>query len=354
MKIAFLSFYSGEIYRGVETYVYELANRLADLGNNVNVYQNGPRLKNTKYETVSIGFPIDWNQKGIEGRFLGILFTDYYARLVGKFTRHVLKEIDRDTDFVITTNGSLQVLYARIWCFLHRVKLVSIGQSGPGADDKWNLICFPNVFVALTEFHRDWAKKFNPLVKVVKIPNGVDLKKFNSKNKSLKIDLPKPIVLSVGALEPGKRFDLLIKAIAETKFSLLLVGRGKLEGEFQKMGSELLKNRFKIISLPFEKMPHVYPSCDIFSYPTVPWESFGIVMLEAMASDLPVVATDDPIRREIVGGGGLFVDPANTEQYTKVLSEALERKWGNKPRVQAEKFDWDEIAKEYEKLFKLL
>ena len=70
-----------------------------------------------------------------------------------------------------------------------------------------------------------------------------------------------------------------------------------------------------------------------------------------MASGLAVVATDDPIRREIVGDAGLFVDPTDTKEYLKVLEKALKIKWGSKPRLQAEKFDWDKIAKDYEKLF---
>ncbi len=351
LKVAFLSFYSGEIYRGVETYVYELGNKLVELGVDVTVYQNGPKLKDSKYKTISTNFKINWNQKGINGKILKIPFTDYYARLVGKFTKTVLSKIDKDTQIVISTNGSLQVLYLRIWSFFKKRKHIAVGQSGPGADDKWNLLCMPDMFIALTEFHKNWAKKFNPFVKVEKIPNGVDLNKFNSKVKPLKINLPHPIILSVGALEKGKRLDLLIKTAAKTKASLLLVGKGELESEFIKTGNKLMPNRLKIMSFPFDEMPGVYPTCDLFTYPTVLWESFGIAMVEAMASGLPIVATDDPIRREIVGDAGLFVDPTNIEKYADTLERALKTKWGSKPRQQAEKFSWDDIAKKYKKLF---
>ena len=44
MKIAFLSFYSGVVYRGVETFVHELANRLHNSGHNITVYQFGAKL----------------------------------------------------------------------------------------------------------------------------------------------------------------------------------------------------------------------------------------------------------------------------------------------------------------------
>lgn len=351
VKVAILSFYSGEVYRGVETYVYELSNKLVDIDIDVTVYQNGPELKNSRYKTVSMGLPVDWNQKGIEGRFLGIPFTDYYARLVGRFTRRSLNLISKDVDVVISNNGSLEVLYVRIWSFLNCVKHIAVGQSGPGADDKWNLLCFPDVFIALTGFQKDWAHKFNPFVKVSIIPNGVDLDKFKSTVRPLNNGLSSRVILTVGALEFGKRLDLVIKAVSKTKYSLLIVGKGKLEKDLVKLGDQLMKGRFKIISLPFDEMPKVYTSCDLFTYPTVPWESFGIVMLEAMASGLPIVATDDPIRREIVGKAGLFVDPINTDEYSGALERALESKWGRKPREQADKFSWDDIAKKYQKLF---
>ncbi len=354
IKVVFLSFYSGEIYRGVETYVHELCNRLSDSNIDLTVYQNGPKLKNSKYKTVSIGLTVDWNKKDTRRKLFKVRFTDYYSRLIGKFTRISLKKISKDTDIIVTNNGSLQVLYVRIWSFLFGVKHIAVGQSGPGADDKWNLMCQPNIFITLTKFQSNWAKSFNPSVKVREIPNGVDLLKFNSKVKPIKVNLPHPIILSVGALEPGKRLDLLIKAVAKTKASLLLVGKGNLEIEFKQMGKELLKDRLEIISLPFEDMPKVYPACDLFSYPTVPWESFGIVMVEAMASGLPVVATDDPIRREIVGEAGLYVDPNNTIDYASTLEKALNTKWGDKPRKQAENFSWDDVATKYHNLFQEL
>jgi len=73
-----------------------------------------------------------------------------------------------------------------------------------------------------------------------------------------------------------------------------------------------------------------------------------------MASGLPVVAADDPIRREIVGDAGIFVDPTDTDAYAKAIKEALGKNWGDVPRKQAEKFSWDEIALKYERLLKSL
>jgi glycosyltransferase involved in cell wall biosynthesis len=99
-------------------------------------------------------------------------------------------------------------------------------------------------------------------------------------------------------------------------------------------------------------MPQVYRCADVFTLVSKTTESFGNVFVEAMASGLPVIATNDPIRKEIVGDAGVLIDPTNTDEYVKALETALKTNWSDKPRIQAEKFSWDEIAKKYEELFK--
>lgn len=302
-KIAFLNIYQGKVYRGVETYITELSKRISK-----------------EYEVDIIS----------DVNYFKIFKSNY--------------------DVIIPTNGRLQVFIIRLITWIKGEKMIVSGQSGPGADDKWNLLCMPDVFIGISEYAARWAKKFNPLVNVAYIPNGVDLTNFKKGIEPVKIGLPHPIILSVGALVPGKRQDLLIQAVSKTKASLLLVGKGSLESEYEKMGSDLLKSRFKIVSYKHSEMPRVYAACDIFSFPTVAWESFGIVMVEAMASNLPVVASDDPIRREIVGNAGLFVDPTDTNKYAETLEKAMDMKWDGKPRKQAEKYSWDDIARQYCKL----
>ena len=63
MKIVFLSFYSGVVYRGVETFVHQLSNSLVELGHKVIVYQLGQELPRAKYQTVSIPIRVDWEQR---------------------------------------------------------------------------------------------------------------------------------------------------------------------------------------------------------------------------------------------------------------------------------------------------
>lgn len=350
MKIAFLSFYSGEVYRGVETFVHEVANRLHDLGNDITVYQNGPAVPGTKYKVVSTNLKIDWNKKRAY-----IPFFDYYASQKREFTKRVLETVDNDTDIIFPTNGDWQSILCKFWAVKHRKKMVIAGQSGPGLDDRINLYTFPDCFVSLTQTQNNWVKRANAFVNRTIIPNGVDIDQFSHINEEIDFDLPKPIILCVAALDQWKRLDLAIHAVSTIDTSLILVGKGSELKNLQKMGEQLLKGRFKIMSFPHKDMPKVYASAHLFTYPTVPWESFGIVLAEALASGLPIICTDDPIRREIVGDCGIYVDPTDTEAYAAALEEALNKKWDKKKlQARAKEFSWDTIAKEYEKLFQSL
>ncbi|HKC04361.1 MAG TPA: glycosyltransferase family 4 protein [Patescibacteria group bacterium] len=354
MKIVFLSFYSGVVYRGVETYVHELAERLFKLGHDVTVYQNGAKVYGGSYKTVSIGIKFKVFEKGN----LAILLNHFTgANADRKFSQKVLKLLDKDTDIVVATNNRFQAFLCRAWCLFKKTKLVIPGQGGPGFDERLALLSFPDAFIPLSEFQRSWAKRANPFVNVSGvIHNGVTLTSFSGNYKKIDFGLKGKIVLCAAALwTVMKRQHLLIKAVSKLdNVSLLLAGDGEEKESLEKMGRKYLGDRFLIKSFKYDEMPEVYASCDLFSFPTWPIESFGIVMVEAMASGLPVVASNDPIRREIVGDAGIFVDPRDTESYAKALQKALDSNWGDKPKKQAEKFSWDKIGLEYENLFKTL
>lgn len=351
MKIVFLSFFSGIVYRGVETYVHELADRLARLGHDVTVYQSGSDTYNGSYKTVTIRVKLNLLKNGNTAALVNELVR---ANAVRKFTQKALKQIGGDVDILIATNNRFQALLSRIWCLFKKTKLVIPGQGGPGIDERFALFCFPDAFVPLSNFQKDWAKRANPLVKVSDvIHNGVSLNKFSTSNKKINFGLKGKVILCAAAFWPAmKRQHLLIKAVSELKnVSLLLAGDGEGREYLEKLGRKYLGERFLAKSFTYDQMPSVYASCDLFSFPTWRPESFGIVMVEAMASGLPVVASDDPIRREIVGDAGMFVDPKNTIEYANTLKKALDYDWGTLPRKQAENFSWDNIAEKYESLF---
>ena len=308
LKLAFLNKYQGKVNRGAETFVKEVSQRLS---------------QNYQVDIIS------------EINYLDLLKKKY--------------------DLIIPTNGRFQVVFTRIITWLTGGKMIVSGQSGMGWDDKVNLYSLPDYFIPISSEALRWAKKINPFVKSKYIPNGVDLDKFKTDNLKLKTDLKRPIILCVGALTKTKRINLVIEAVSKLEdASLLIVGKGEEEKSLQELGNRLLKGRFRIVSFPYEKMPEVYRVADVFTLVSEPFHSFENVLVEAMATNLPVVANDDPIRREIVGDGGLLVNPNNIEEYVNALKSALETNWGNKPREQAKKFDWDIISQKYIKLIEAL
>lgn len=310
LRIAFLSRLQDKAQRGVETYVKELSKRLA-LNNDVEVLKDKD--------------------------------ADNFSKITGKY------------DVVIPTNGRLQALKASLGRFTGNYKVIISGQAGIGRDDIWNIfITAPQVYVALTDFEKDWAKKWAWKTKIVKISNGVDLKKFASVGKKINFNLTPPFILSVGTLDWYKHHERTINAMEFVEGSLVIVGDGSKKDELLALGEKKIPGRLKIISMEYEEISKAYRSADLFVLPSWDRESFGIVYVEAMASGLPVVAPDDLSRREIVGSGGIFVDVENPQKYAAAINEALSKNWGDLPRKQAEIFSWDKVAEKYEELFREL
>lgn len=311
MKIAILSRYQDNTYRGVESVVWELSSRLVRRGYSVDI-------------------------------------------LTGRESDAFSKIISGCYDVVMPMNGRMQSLKASLGRIVGKYKLVIGGHSGIGRDDIWNIaVCKPDVFIALTTTMDKWAKKWAWGSNVIKIPDGVDTDKFCPTGEKMHLDLPRPVILSAGALVWYKHHDKVIKAVKELgKGSLVIAGEGSDKENLTNLGETLLGKNFKLISIKYEDMPKLYRACDLFTLPSWDREAFGVVYLEAMAVNIPVVAPDDDSRREIVGGAGILTNTDNTKLFTKAINDALNTDWKSKPREQAEKFSWEKVADLYEKCFK--
>ena len=353
MKIAFINFYSGFVDRGGETFVHELANRLAEK-NDVTVFQAGPTI-DSKYKTITVGNfkQTKWLSSLQPTHILRRLFLDSSKRREFVFTLLLLPKLFKlRPQVVLPLNSGWQALVISIYCRLSGAKLVIAGQSGPGWDDRWNLLMKPHLFVALTNRQHAWANRASIWIQqIIKISNGVDIARFTPAGKKFQTTLPKPIILMVAASTPDKRVEQGIRAVAKLKSaSLLLLGSGPMDERVNKLGYELLgKKRFLHLSVKHEQMPQYYRAADIFTLCSFSSEAFGIVYLEAMASGLSCVATDDESRREIVGTAGDYVsNPDDPTEYSRVIEKVLNKDWKDLPLKQSRKFSWELIAESYE------
>lgn len=347
-NIAFLSFYSGQAERGVETFVYEISKRLSKK-HKITIFQAGQVIKNSDIRTYTIK-SFAQSPKSSKG-LLAKIYLDITSFKILLFTIKSLPKIAKGKyDLLVPLNGGWQALLIRIVSKFTSSKVLISGHAGMGSDDAWNMFTRPDVFVALTSSEKLWAQNIVPEVRVELIPNGVDLSIFNPQVKAKHLQLEKPIVVCTSALDPYKRVDLIIKAVAKSKkLSLLLLGNGDTAGQVDTLGKRLLGKRYLRLSAPYNQMASYYKAGKVFTLASET-EAFGISYVEAMACNLPVVTTNDLSRAEIIGDAGILTDPKNIDQYSKDLLIASKTNYRNIPYNQALKFSWNKVALEYSKL----
>ncbi|EKE03276.1 MAG: glycosyl transferase, group 1 [uncultured bacterium] len=217
-----------------------------------------------------------------------------------------------------------------------------------------NLKFKPNKYIALSEEFKFWVKKYYPDIDVKYIPNGVDFDKFNPEGTVANIDLPGPIILTAARYQRNKRLELVIDAVANlNQGSLLVLTSGDNIESLNQYGKHNLGDRFKLMSVPYDEMPSYYRACDVFTLPSM-YEPFGLVYLEAMACNKPVVAPDDLSRTDIVGDAGILCDVSDIEEYANSLKIALNGDFADIPYNQARKYTWQKCSEQYYKVIKSL
>ncbi|MDO8684067.1 MAG: glycosyltransferase family 4 protein, partial [Armatimonadota bacterium] len=203
----------------------------------------------------------------------------------------------------------------------------------------------PDLMIATSPFVENWLRNTPPETPVVCIPNGVDCDLFHPRASEAPIELQglqRPIVLFIGAIDPMKRPELAIDAMAEMgQGSLVMIGDGILREQITASGLQRLgPSRF--LSLPYiphGRLPDFYRASNVFTLPSE--EPFGIVFLEALACNTPIVANRGPVQSWIVQDAGLTCNCENPAYYAAALHKALTTNFGNRPRLRAEAFDWD-------------
>ncbi|MFH0865313.1 MAG: glycosyltransferase family 4 protein [Bacteroidota bacterium] len=228
-------------------------------------------------------------------------------------------------------------------------------------------ICSPgNEYLKSTK-----AGSIIPWSKVMQVGyGGVDISRYapRPKDKSLlkKHGLEnKTVALFVGNLIPFKGLHILIDAIAEiddASLALLVVGGGYNEKAYKKQ----VKNRgvedriiFAGPQFPDKKLPDYYNLCDFLVLPSTHSESFGLVILEAMASGKPAIVTALPGPSQLINHGvdGLI---SKTGSYTDLKNNILTlvkhkvqcKKMGELARNKViEKYTWKKIGEELEEAF---
>jgi phosphatidylinositol alpha-mannosyltransferase len=189
------------------------------------------------------------------------------------------------------------------------------------------------------------------------IPNGIDLEHFSAAVPLIERFCDGKLnILFVGRPEKRKGLRHLLGAYKEVKRELpntrlIVVGPGtrqEYEGLVQKAK---LEDVVFIGYVSYEDLPRYYKTADIFCAPATGEESFGIVLLEAMAAATPIVASAIEGYASVMshGGEGLLVPPQDERALATAIIRLLDDKsqrheMGARGRLKVEEYSWPKVA----------
>ena len=199
------------------------------------------------------------------------------------------------------------------------------------------------------------------------LPNGVDTQRFHPSAASPPGSRDgRFTVLFVGRLDPRKGLDILLRAWPrvvselEGEARLNVVGSSALAPLIRASVPGAMRDTIHFAgAVPSRDLAGWYAASDLFVSPATRNESFGIVLLEAMASAKPIVCSDLPGYRAVCRprSEGLLVPPGDPEALAAAITaiardSRLARAMGERGRVRAEAFDWSRVAQSLEAIYR--
>jgi phosphatidyl-myo-inositol alpha-mannosyltransferase len=366
VKIGFVSPYDWSYEGGVRSHIMQLAAELEQMGHTTGIITSatGEKGRQDEPKVTKLGWamPIPWN---------GSIARIAVSPLLARQTREVL---EREQFDVIHLHEPLApALPLTTLHVLKGLNTVSVGTFHAFAPN--NLVSMPrlsystgrlalrryfnrlNGHIAVSPAAYQFASRYFPGEYQI-IPNGVDLHRFSIQAEPLpQFADGKLNILYLGRIEPRKGLKYLLQAIPRIRASYpntrFIIGsdgpqRARYEQAVRRHGwpDVIFTGR-----VPDEELPRYYASCDLFCAPSTGSESQGVVLLEAMASSKPVVASNIDGYRDVIRDGtdGILVAPRNGEALAgalcRLLGDAAQRKaMGASGREHAREFSWPRIA----------
>ncbi len=376
MRILHVNPFFSPYLGGTENYIFELCKRLSK-DNSMSIITS--RLPGTKREEVVVGTKV-YRMRALILRKLPAFLPPPYS-IPSFFPHNFFKVCRKENPDIIHLHNRFFLSFSSVatwkkflekplFLTLHNARTVGISKeidrAGQLFDDlvgnrvmrRADKIIANSKWTLEATVPKDYSRERTEI-----IFNGVDTKKF----KKIKTDLKDEfgcefLSTTVCRLVPQKGVEYLIKAVKKIKrdFKAVVIGRGpELESLKALANKSEVEKRVIFVShpIPMRKLIEYYSASDFSILPSL-WEPFGIVLLEAMACENPIISTKVGGIPEVVSDCGLLVEPRSPEQIAEATNkliddEKLRKRLSKKARERSEKiFDFNIIAKKVERSYK--
>jgi glycosyltransferase involved in cell wall biosynthesis len=357
-----INFYSGT---GIGTYTENVLKNLIDIDNvnNYHIFWSGNNYESVKKENCKIVMTSKRHQR---------FFEDHY------FPENIAREsIDI---YHMPQNGigfSEEISCKKIVTIHDLIPYIMPETVGKGYLLKFLkempiIIGGSDGIITVSEYSKRDILKFFPIdeSKIFVTPLAAD-KKYTPIDKSycktfLKdvYNLENPFILYLGGFSERKNVASLLKAFSKVykdldkKYNLVIVGGYKDASQYLvKLTNELKINSHVIFTgfVPEEHLPVFYNGCDTFVYPSL-YEGFGLPPLEAMNCGAPVIASNLTSIPEVVGDGGILINPYDISEISSAIgnvlsNEKLRSELSSKGLKRASEFSWQNTAQNTLKVY---
>lgn len=300
-------------------------------------------------------------EKRIRALLVPFLFISLYLHLL-----IYLPQYDIVHAHWLIPQGIIQSLFKKPYIVTgHGGDVMSLNK---GIIAKWKKHCLKKAkkVTVVSDLLKTKVQELAPTVNPAVISMGIDASKFGKQYyvENYWGQKEKKVVLFVGRLVEIKGVTYLIDAMRKVDAVLVIVGDGPLREELEKKANTINREVIFMGARSHDELKQIYASADIFAAPSITAsdgakEGLGLVILEAMASGLPVVASDSGGISQVIEDSvnGLLCEEKNikelSEKITLLLTDGnMRSKLLKNAEKTIQKFDYCSLAAKYAEIMK--
>jgi phosphatidylinositol alpha-mannosyltransferase len=368
MKIALVSEYYYPVLGGITEHVYHLASSLSSKGHDVTVVTSNYLGRNGHHVPDEQDFRVVRTGWG-----LPVYSNGSFARItIGKLGAELRRLFERERFDIIHAHSPLTPILplvavrnsnalATVGTF-HTYFDQSRGYKLMNREMSRHMDMLDGKIVVSETCVDALSRYFNAEYTV--IPNGVDTSSFNPEIPAVAgFDDDKLNILFVGRFDPRNGLRTMIKAfgIVKRQFPgcrLIVVGDGPLRSYYHRLVDKEMARDIHFEGLINGGRPAYYAAADIYCSPCTK-SSFGVVLIEAMAAAVPIVASDNNGYQSVMehDSQGVLVPETDTQAFADALLEllrdpSLRQRLGSAGRETAlNRFSWDLVGEQIERFY---